>query len=230
MKNNLLFLFALLASGALCSQNVPIANDDYALSGLGDTITINVVANDTHPDGISFKVRSAPNSLIFTDSTVTYYFDYDSYYNITDTLRFGYILMDENGLAGPESQGIVFIDINNSGYINYLDINNIRAQIQASGQQFWPEPISNGLNDPVFEFPKGSGLNTIFNSTLWIGGLDESDSLRLAAERYRQSGLDYWTGPLSSDGTGLSIDLSTVVQYQKVWKLTGEELLKGPVQ
>ena len=225
MKNNLLFLFALLASGALCSQNVPIANDDYALSGLGDTITINVVANDTHPDGISFKVRSAPNSLIFTDSTVTYYFDYDSYYNITDTLRFGYILMDENGLAGPESQGIVFIEINNSGYINYLDINNIRAQIQASGQQFWPEPISNGLNDPVFEFPKGSGLNTIFNSTLWIGGLDESDSLRLAAERYRQSGLDYWTGPLSSDGTGLSIDLSTVVQYQKVWKLTGEELL-----
>ncbi len=55
--------------------------------------------------------------------------------------------------------------------------------------------------------------------------MDESGELKLAAERFRQSGLDYWPGPLSSDGSDLSIDTSTVIEWHNVWKLTKEEVI-----
>lgn len=230
MKRSLFVLLSLFISSILWSQNGPIAIDDHVNSHLGDTITINVIANDMHPDSLSFKIQAASNSMAFTDSTITFYIDYDLYSQIADSIRFFYLLIDENGLIGPESQGFVYISIDNAHYISYLDRNNIRAQIQASGQQFWPGSITSGVppfvqNENVFEFPKGSGLNTVFNSTLWIGGIDQTGTLRLAAERYRQMGFDYWPGPLSSNGSSISIDLSTVVQYQKVWTLTRDEIL-----
>ncbi|MEZ4830315.1 MAG: hypothetical protein R3C61_29120 [Bacteroidia bacterium] len=39
--------------------------------------------------------------------------------------------------------------------------------------------------------PKGSNRHSMFASSLWIGGLDESGQLRVAAQTYRQSGIDF---------------------------------------
>lgn len=232
MKRTILFLIAISIIGTLSSQNAPVANDDYAVCHLGETVTINVTKNDTHPDGIYFRVFNATTATSFTDSTLTFFVDYEDYYHYVekDTIRIPYILIDENGNVGYESAAILFIMIQDNDYYDFLDLNNIRARIQASGVQFWPGPDGNSpqvpyLSTNVFEFPKGSGKQTIYSSSMWIGGKDELGFLRLAGERYRQIGLDYWPGPLSIDGNDLSIDTSTVIEWQYVWKLTKDEII-----
>lgn len=227
MQRILLLFIAVFTTGCLLSQNAPIANDDYVDVGLGDIVTINVVNNDFHPDSLSFSIYNAPGPCFFTDSTITYNIDYEYYYNVADddTLVFTYTIKDENGNMGIESIAKVRLTIKANNYFDFLDHNNIRARIQASGLQFWPGPSETGYKFPVFEFPKGSCKNTIFNSTLWVGGMDESGELKLAAERFRQAGMDYWPGPLSKNGSDLSIDTSTVIEWQNVWKLTKEEVI-----
>ncbi|MFA5418454.1 MAG: T9SS type A sorting domain-containing protein [Bacteroidales bacterium] len=228
MRNRILILILILGMNRLLwSQHAPIANDDYRASVLGNTITMNVVKNDTHPDGLYFKISGISTTAMYTDSTITFSIDYDKYCNVADTIQFSYFLQDINGNMGEESFGHVYITIENNEFYNFLDYNNIRARVQASGLQFYSGPISGNGNtdDKVFEFPKASGKNTIYNSTLWVGGFDESNNLKLAAELYRQVGLDYWTGPLSTDGDSLFVDTSTAVKWQKVWKLTSDEIV-----
>jgi hypothetical protein len=70
-----------------------------------------------------------------------------------------------------------------------------------------------------YEIPKGSRKTSMFSASLWIGGLDVNGQLKLAALRYRQVGNDYWTGPLTIDGTA-SIDQATCAMYDKHWKIT----------
>jgi hypothetical protein len=227
MKRFIAFVFCLFTASGLVAQHVPVAIPDYAVADLGKLVTVNVTTNDYHPDGLSFKVSGASMSTSFTDSTITFSISYDRYFNIPDTIVFRYSLKDELGFTGDESIGKVYIVIDNNHYYDFLDLNNVRAQIQSIGLQFWPGPMATSTVLPphVYEFPNGSGLNTIYNSSLWIGGLDETDSLSLAAERYRQNGSDFWPGPLSVNQSQLGIDTSTVVKWQKVWKLTREEVL-----
>ncbi len=227
MQRIILIIVSVLITCSVYSQNTPIANDDYGECRLEENFTINVTNNDTHPDGLYFRVFSALESVSFTDSTITYFFDYDQFYSASDTLYFSYMLADENGNTGFESTAKVYLKIVDNDYYDFLDINNVNAKIQASGLQFWsgPQLNTNVYNQYIYEFPKGSGKHTIFNSSLWVGGLDESGSLRLAGERYRQLGVDYWTGPVSIDGNELSVDKSTAVQWQKVWKLTKDEII-----
>ena len=41
----------------------------------------------------------------------------------------------------------------------------------------------------------------MFLSSLWLGGTDVNGQLRIAAQRYRSGGVDFWTGPLDTAGT-----------------------------
>jgi hypothetical protein len=91
-----------------------------------------------------------------------------------------------------------------------LSINNIKAGVNSQGAMFWD--FMNGK----FEVPKGSGAVTIYANTLWIGGIDASANLRIAAQTYRQTGNDFWPGPLDSSG---STDSTTMAGYNKLWKL-----------
>ncbi len=97
------------------------------------------------------------------------------------------------------------------GAYAFLDINNIKARINANGNQFRD---LNGM--PVFEVPKGLNKHTIYNSTLWIGGLDSTDALYISAERSSLSNSDYTYGPLSVDGL-LYTDQQTIDDYNRVW-------------
>jgi len=222
MKRFLSLLTLLVSSVIVFGQIYPVAVNDYAEVQLEEALTINVVANDYHPDGKSFRIFNADNCQSFTDSTITFNkFDYDTYYNKFDTIRINYRLVDEDGSFGYESFGKVLITIDNQQSFDYLEINNIRARIQPSANQFWPGP---GNDFAIYEFPKGTGKTSMFNTTLWVGGLDEANNLRLAAERYKQWGHDFWPGPLSVDGGMVSIDTATVIDWYRVWKLTKEEV------
>ena len=97
-----------------------------------------------------------------------------------------------------------------SGAGKYLDINNVRTIILPAGGNFWD------LNNGVYEVPKGSGKHAIFAGSLVVGGIDASQNIRMAAETYRQTGVDFWPGPI--DNTE-STNQSTCNQYDRVWKL-----------
>jgi len=106
----------------------------------------------------------------------------------------------------------------------YLDLNNVRTRINTGGDMWWD------FEDADYEIPKGSGKMSMFSASLWIGGMDVNNQLKLAALRYRQGpnfggGNDYWPGPLTTDGTA-AIDETVCSEYDKLFPITREEIDK----
>jgi hypothetical protein len=105
-----------------------------------------------------------------------------------------------------------------------LDINNVRTRILNGGDMWWD------LNNPKYEIPKVSDANSVrkhalFAGALWIGGLGRGDgNLRMAAMTYRQRGNDFWPGTL--DMNDVSTDASRCESWDKMFKVTREELLR----
>ena len=92
---------------------------------------------------------------------------------------------------------------------NYLDINNVKAQVAADGGLF--QYGNNGTEVPI-----GSGKTTLYSSALWIGGYDAGGNLKLAAQTYRQTGNDFFPGPILPSGNYNAAYDST---WNRVWKV-----------
>ena len=71
-----------------------------------------------------------------------------------------------------------------------FDINGVRTSVG-------PAAFMWDLNDAKYEVPKGFGKHSIFAHEYWMGGIDDGGQLRVAAMTYRQSGNDFWAGPVS---------------------------------
>jgi hypothetical protein len=97
-----------------------------------------------------------------------------------------------------------------------IDVNNVRATIMTGGDMWWD------LTSAQYEIPKGSGVHSIYAGALWIGGLDAGGSLRVAAMTYRQTGNDFWPGPL--DTLDASVDGAVCNEYDRHWKITRKEV------
>lgn len=67
-----------------------------------------------------------------------------------------------------------------------LNINNVRTTILAGGDMWWD------LSNAKYEVPVGSGKHSIFSGSLWIGGVDAGGQIKVAAQTYRQTGVDWW--------------------------------------
>ncbi|MCK4568785.1 MAG: T9SS type A sorting domain-containing protein [Bacteroidales bacterium] len=106
-----------------------------------------------------------------------------------------------------------------SGY-RYLDVNNVRGRINTGGDMWWDLP--GGIGAQYF-VPKAGTATSLFSGSLWIGGLDINNQLKLAAVRYRQIGNDYWPGPLTIDGTA-SVDEETCAKFDKHFVITRAEI------
>ena len=100
---------------------------------------------------------------------------------------------------------------------SYIEANNVRGRILANGSLFHI-----GYDDsPSWEVPKGSGLSTLFQQSLWVGGM-ESGQLHLAGQRFGQDGEDFWSGPLRlADATTTP---ETVAKFSHVWNVTKAEI------
>jgi len=92
-----------------------------------------------------------------------------------------------------------------------LDINQVNATLLNRGD------MHSNLNNAGYEVPKGSGVNAVLASAMWIGGLDNGGNLHTAAMTYRQTGMDFWPGPL--DTVNYSTDTANANQYDKIWKI-----------
>jgi Secretion system C-terminal sorting domain len=66
----------------------------------------------------------------------------------------------------------------------------------------------------AYEVPRGSGKHTFFASSFWMGGFDSGNQLHMAANTYRQSGEDFFAGPIAQanayNGVGFDGATSTV--------------------
>ncbi|MCX7763778.1 MAG: hypothetical protein N2253_02660 [Bacteroidia bacterium] len=101
-----------------------------------------------------------------------------------------------------------------------LDLNNVRCLIHNGGDMWWDL-----VGNPRYEIPKvppgTPAVHSMFASAVWVGGIDAAGRLRLAAQTYRQSGVDFFAGPLSLQGT---TDANTCQQWDKHFVITREEI------
>ena len=95
----------------------------------------------------------------------------------------------------------------------YLDINNVRARILNNGNLFWRQ------SPHVYEVPKGGGVNAVFTSGIWVGGLI-GGQLRVAATRY--GNYQFWAGPLDDSGAPPA-DCSV---YDRIYKVSLEDIVE----
>ena len=102
-----------------------------------------------------------------------------------------------------------------------LDVNNVRCLLHNGGDMWWDL-----TNNPRYEVPKVSNpalaKHSAFASSLWIGGLDDENNLRVAAQTYRQKGSDFYPGPLTETG---GITSAVCNEWDKMYKIDKSEIL-----
>lgn len=104
-----------------------------------------------------------------------------------------------------------------------LSLNNVRTII-FSGSDMWWDLFGGG--DAYYIIPKvedrTKGASSNFAGNVWFGGIDVSNQLKVAAQTYRQGGIDFWTGPLSM------VDATTTDNvcrdYDKIFRMTRQEV------
>ena len=104
-----------------------------------------------------------------------------------------------------------------------LDGSDVRASVYNTGRLFY-DASTQPDDPPHFEVPKGGGVDAMFSSSLWVGGLAGGDpsSLRMAATTY--GGADYWPGPLASSGGIPSTE--DCAAADRIWHVTLEDVAR----
>ncbi|MDQ3109632.1 MAG: T9SS type A sorting domain-containing protein [Bacteroidota bacterium] len=102
--------------------------------------------------------------------------------------------------------------------VKHLDVNEVDAAMMNRGDMHWNTITTQ------YEVPKGGDAHAIFASALWIGGLDAGGNLHQAAMTYRQSGMDYFPGPL--DTTNGTSDSLVAGAYDHIWKIDKTKILE----
>ena len=147
--------------------------------------------------GLSFNLNSSYNS-----------YDFDSHGKF-------FVVRGMASIYNPTLVSTFFSDMTtivDTSNCPWLDINNARVRIMNNGSNFWDH-----VGNANYETPKNSLKCPIFAEGIWMGGLDDQGDLHIAAQTYRQSGDDYWPGPL--DTLSGMADSASKVLYDNVWKI-----------
>ena len=107
-----------------------------------------------------------------------------------------------------------------SAAFEWLNINNVRTRINAGGDMWWDLPSGTGSK---YYIPANGSATSLFAGSLWIAGVDVNNQLKCAAVRFRQDGNDFWTGPLTTDGSA-AIDDVTCAAWDQIFKITRAEV------
>jgi hypothetical protein len=102
-----------------------------------------------------------------------------------------------------------------------MNINNVRTTLLNGGDLWW------NLSDARYEVPKidppGSApsVHALFSGAIWLGGIDAGGQLKMAAQTYRQTGNDFWPGPLDANA---NVDAQTCQDYDRHWVILGADI------
>lgn len=101
-----------------------------------------------------------------------------------------------------------------------LNVNNVRCWLLTGGDLWWDTN-----SNPHYEVPKvPSGeraRHSIFAGALWIGGIDPLNQLKVAAQTYRQTGNDFFPGPLDQNG---QVSAETCHNFDRFWEVLGQDI------
>ena len=100
-----------------------------------------------------------------------------------------------------------------------LAVNNVRSRINTSGDMW--ENFATGMAQ--YFIPANTQKTSLFAGALWIGGVDVNNQLKLAAQRFRQVGVDYWPGPLTIDQTA-STNQETCARWDRMFHMSKAEV------
>ncbi len=206
------------------NPDMPDAVDDHVTLNSPGPLIISPLVNDLGNAADTLEIAYIHYSnkgkrIILSPAT----FSYQPYSNSDEDDTLTYTIWDKNN-HDLWAEGKIYIDMFTYHYYDSLDINKINAGVNADGMLFGnlgqiPGKGLSGTFDAHFKYPNGSNTNTIFNSTLWIGGISEDDSLHFSGERYKQAGSDFQPGPVSN-----AYDSLFAERYWKLWKLNKQEI------
>jgi hypothetical protein len=98
-----------------------------------------------------------------------------------------------------------------------LDLNNVRTLVHSGGDMWWDL-----ISVAQYEVPKGSGKHSLYAGSLWMGGVDVNNQLKVAAVRFRQVGYDFWPGPLNT--ASAEITPAVCSEYDRFFPITRTEV------
>lgn len=114
-----------------------------------------------------------------------------------------------------------------------LTVNNVRTIIFSGGDMWWD--LFGGTN-AWYYVPKvedrSIGVSSNFAGNVWFGGLDVGGQLKIGAQTYRQFGIDFWTGPLTTTDASTTLDVCN--KYDKIFRMSRADvdnfvLSAGPI-
>ncbi len=80
-----------------------------------------------------------------------------------------------------------------------MDFNDVRCRVESAGFMW----LDRSLGRASYQVPKGilgvNSASSLYAGSLWMGGLDINGNIKIAANKFRTNGSDYYTGPLSVD-------------------------------
>ncbi len=223
MKKTYLILIILFSCLHVSSQIIAV--DDILFVGMGELVQFNPTTNDTTLDGDVLKIIdvTVPNTfelISFNDSIII--FKVPEYF-IGDYKIIHYEL--ESEANNNDSKGVIKVFIDKTKLkIDTLNINQISTPIYPQNIQFW-DAYTHQYGKAQYQYPKDSKTNTIFNMALWIGGKDINEQIHFSGERYRQKGNDFWSGPLSDDGSA-TCDSTVSGQWFRTWGVSRLEVIE----
>lgn len=120
------------------------------------------------------------------------------------------------------SNDILFADGNRA--LKIIDINDLKTTVTNIGVITPLEAIDNpSRNQPYFNSPSIGCASAMYSAAIWMGGIEESSGdLHLAAETYRQIGIDFKPGPI--DLVTLTYDSVANSFYNKIWKINRQTI------
>lgn len=93
-----------------------------------------------------------------------------------------------------------------------LITNNVKAYVNSSADLWW------NFTAGEYEVPRGSGRSTTFSAGLWLAA-KQNGQIRTAITRYRTNGVDFWPGPIATNGQALNCN-----DFDRIWKVTKQEI------
>lgn len=98
-----------------------------------------------------------------------------------------------------------------------MKINNVRISLSGAGDLWRSTDAVGG-----YQVPKARGVSAFYAGSIWVGGRDPFDNLKLAANTYRSAtNTDFWSGPISDDGSTFSDQCRN---WDRIFKVRGDEV------
>ncbi|MDD2386541.1 MAG: hypothetical protein PHP52_07135 [Bacteroidales bacterium] len=97
-----------------------------------------------------------------------------------------------------------------------LGVNNVRALIHTAGDMWWDLQ-----GKAYYIVPADGSTSALFAGAIWVGGKDANNQLKVAAQKFRQNGNDYWPGPLITSGAAIATVTQDICrEYDKHFFIT----------